>query len=88
MYEPLPHPPTVNAALCTTSPTLRPRQRRGLLAAWRTDVPTYEALPRFTNDLDRLTPAQRRRFRPGLRETRGFAESATGVTTNPAACPP
>ncbi|MEU3437821.1 hypothetical protein [Streptomyces sp. NPDC006863] len=51
-------------------------------------MPTYEALPRFTNDLDRLTPAQRRRFRPGLRETRGFAESATGVTTNPAACPP
>jgi hypothetical protein len=26
-------------------------------------VPTYEALPRFTTDLDRLTPGQRRRFR-------------------------
>jgi hypothetical protein len=26
-------------------------------------VPTYEALPRFTTDLDRLTPEQRRRFR-------------------------
>jgi hypothetical protein len=25
-------------------------------------VPTYEALPRFRTDLDRLTPAQRRRF--------------------------
>jgi hypothetical protein len=26
-------------------------------------VPTYETLPRFTTDLDRLTPEQRRRFR-------------------------
>ncbi|MCX5374895.1 hypothetical protein [Streptomyces sp. NBC_00091] len=26
-------------------------------------MPTYEALPRFTAGLDRLTPAQRRRFR-------------------------
>ncbi|MGW2989763.1 hypothetical protein [Streptomyces goshikiensis] len=26
-------------------------------------MPTYEALPRFTADLDRLTPEQRRRFR-------------------------
>ncbi|MFE7431331.1 hypothetical protein [Streptomyces sp. NPDC057545] len=26
-------------------------------------MPTYEALPRFTTDLDRLTPEQRRRFR-------------------------
>jgi hypothetical protein len=26
-------------------------------------VPTCEALPRFTTDLDRLTPEQRRRFR-------------------------
>ncbi|MEU3953593.1 hypothetical protein AB0F45_14935 [Streptomyces achromogenes] len=25
-------------------------------------MPTYEILPRFTTDLDRLTPAQRRRF--------------------------
>jgi hypothetical protein len=25
-------------------------------------VPTYEALPRFTTDLDRLTPEQRRAF--------------------------
>ncbi|GAA2733537.1 hypothetical protein [Streptomyces nogalater] len=25
-------------------------------------MPTYETLPRFTTDLDRLTPAQRRRF--------------------------
>ncbi|MFE9934364.1 hypothetical protein [Streptomyces sp. NPDC005533] len=31
-------------------------------------MPTYEALRRFTTDLDRLTPAQRRRFcRVGLR---------------------
>ncbi|MFE3687800.1 hypothetical protein ACFXPM_31860 [Streptomyces sp. NPDC059095] len=66
-------------------------------------MPTYEALPRFTTDLDRLTPEQRRRFRQtvaafvedlragrfraGLRETRGFADSGTGATTNPAACP-
>jgi len=26
-------------------------------------VPTFETLPRFTADLDRLTPEQRRRFR-------------------------
>ncbi|MFD6469596.1 hypothetical protein [Streptomyces goshikiensis] len=26
-------------------------------------MPTYEALPRFNADLDRLTPEQRRRFR-------------------------
>ncbi|MFD3651624.1 hypothetical protein ACFWVT_07970 [Streptomyces cyaneofuscatus] len=26
-------------------------------------MPTYEALPRFTTDLDRLTPEQRYRFR-------------------------
>ncbi|WP_245936271.1 hypothetical protein [Streptomyces cahuitamycinicus] len=26
-------------------------------------MPTYEAMPRFTTDLDRLTPEQRRRFR-------------------------
>ncbi|MFF8919162.1 hypothetical protein ACF08M_39200 [Streptomyces sp. NPDC015032] len=26
-------------------------------------MPTYEALPRFTTDLNRLTPEQRRRFR-------------------------
>ncbi|MFF9352745.1 hypothetical protein [Streptomyces sp. NPDC014734] len=26
-------------------------------------MPTYEALPRFTTDLDRLTPEQRRQFR-------------------------
>ena len=26
-------------------------------------MPTYEALPRFTTDLARLTPEQRRRFR-------------------------
>ncbi|MFI9311324.1 hypothetical protein [Streptomyces triculaminicus] len=26
-------------------------------------MPTYEALPRFTADLDRLTPEQRRTFR-------------------------
>lgn len=43
--------------------THRPRQPRGLRAARRTDVPTYEALPRFTTDLNRLTPEQRHRFR-------------------------
>lgn len=26
-------------------------------------MPTYEAMPRFTTDLDRLTPEQRRKFR-------------------------
>ncbi|MYS37204.1 hypothetical protein K388_07330 [Streptomyces sp. KhCrAH-43] len=26
-------------------------------------MPTYETLPRFTSDLDRLTPEQRRKFR-------------------------
>ncbi|MFE6985850.1 hypothetical protein [Streptomyces griseus] len=29
-------------------------------------MPTYEALPRFTTDLDRLTPEQRRRFRQAV----------------------
>ncbi|MFJ3439429.1 hypothetical protein ACWF76_17250 [Streptomyces globisporus] len=28
-----------------------------------TDVPTYETLPRFTRDLEHLTPEQRYRFR-------------------------
>lgn len=43
-------------------------------------MPTYEALPRFATDLDRLSPAQRRRFRravldafvPDLRTGRPF----------------
>ncbi|MFD9535388.1 hypothetical protein [Streptomyces sp. NPDC060010] len=64
-------------------------------------MPTYEALPRFTADLDRLTPEQRRRFRravtafvddlrtdrfrASLREARGFAESGRGLTGNPSA---
>ncbi|GHG19527.1 hypothetical protein [Streptomyces hydrogenans] len=29
-------------------------------------MPTHEALPRSTTDLDRLTPAQRRRFRQAV----------------------
>ncbi|CAL9637862.1 hypothetical protein SUDANB120_06255 (plasmid) [Streptomyces sp. enrichment culture] len=29
-------------------------------------MPTYEAQPRFTDDLDRLTPEQRRRFRQAV----------------------
>ncbi|MBV7674091.1 hypothetical protein STHAL_32100 [Streptomyces halstedii] len=29
-------------------------------------MPTYEALPRFTTDLNRLTPEQRRRFRQAV----------------------
>ncbi|MFJ3164198.1 hypothetical protein [Streptomyces kanasensis] len=29
-------------------------------------MPTYEALPCFTADLDRLTPTQRRRFRQAV----------------------
>ncbi|MFS0696721.1 hypothetical protein [Streptomyces nitrosporeus] len=29
-------------------------------------MPTYEALPRFTADLHRLTPEQRRRFRQAV----------------------
>lgn len=56
-------------------------------------MPTYEATPRFTTDLDRLTPEQRRRFhqavtafvddlrtgrfRASLREARRFAKSRT-----------
>lgn len=66
-------------------------------------MPTFETLPRFTADLERLTPAQRRRFRrvvldafvpdlrtgcrfrPGLREARGFAESGRSLTGNPSA---
>ncbi|CQR59500.1 hypothetical protein [Streptomyces leeuwenhoekii] len=31
-------------------------------------MPTYETLPRFTTDLQHLTPAQRRRFRRVVRE--------------------
>jgi hypothetical protein len=31
-------------------------------------VPTYETLPRFTTDLQHLTPAQRRRFRRVVQE--------------------
>lgn len=62
-------------------------------------MPTYEALPRFTTDLDRLTPEQRRRFRQtvtafvddlrtgrfraGLREARGFVDSITPDSMNP-----
>ncbi|WP_236246988.1 hypothetical protein [Streptomyces sp. CC210A] len=62
-------------------------------------MPTYEALPRFTTDLDRLTPEQRRRFRQtvaafvedlrrgrfraGLREAREFADSLRGQPLNP-----
>ncbi|MEU1123841.1 hypothetical protein ABZ371_09740 [Streptomyces sp. NPDC005899] len=65
-------------------------------------MPTYETLPRFTADLHRLTPEQRRkfrqtvaafvedlraggRFRAGLREARGFAESGRGLTGNSSA---
>ncbi|MEU4359816.1 hypothetical protein [Streptomyces virginiae] len=52
-------------------------------------MPTYEALPRFTADLDRLTPEQRRRFRKTVaafvddlrtgrfRVARGFTDSWT-----------
>ncbi|MFH8993074.1 hypothetical protein [Streptomyces sp. NPDC017940] len=29
-------------------------------------MPTYEALPRFTTDLNRLTPVQRQRFRQAV----------------------
>ncbi|MFG2569211.1 hypothetical protein ACGFR6_27760 [Streptomyces sp. NPDC048567] len=29
-------------------------------------MPTYETLPRFTTDLDRLTPEQRRKFRQAV----------------------
>ncbi|KAB2587463.1 hypothetical protein [Streptomyces arboris] len=43
-------------------------------------MPTFETLPRFTNDLQHLTPAQRHRFRravldafvPDLRTGRHF----------------
>ncbi|MFD3778178.1 hypothetical protein [Streptomyces sp. NPDC058612] len=43
-------------------------------------MPTFETLPRFTTDLQHLTPAQRRRFRrvvldafvPDLRANRPF----------------
>ncbi|MFL4910732.1 hypothetical protein ACJ6WF_48490 [Streptomyces sp. MMS24-I2-30] len=62
-------------------------------------MPTYGTQPRFTTDLDRLTPEQRRRFRQavaafvedlrtcrfraGLREARRFTESGSGLTGNP-----
>ncbi|MFJ8162474.1 hypothetical protein ACIRBY_16305 [Streptomyces sp. NPDC096136] len=62
-------------------------------------MPTYEALPRFAADLDRLTPEQRRRFRQtvaafveylrtgrfrdGLRETREFPDSCACLQRNP-----
>lgn len=65
-YVPLPRTTAKDTAPCTTSPTLRPRHCRGLRASWRTDVPTYEATPRFITDLDRLTPEQRRRFRQAV----------------------
>lgn len=64
-------------------------------------MPTYETLPRFTTDLDRLTPEQRRRFRQtvaafvedlrtgrfraGLCEVRGFVESRSSNAWNPSA---
>lgn len=60
-------------------------------------MPTYEATPRFNADHRRrfrqavaafVDDLRSGTFRAGLRETRGFAESGTGVTTNPAACPP
>ncbi|MFJ3439370.1 hypothetical protein ACIPMU_38350 [Streptomyces cyaneofuscatus] len=65
-------------------------------------MPTFETCPRFTTDLQHLTPAQRRcfrhvvldtfvpdlrtgrPFRPGLRETRRFAESRRTEHANPA----
>ncbi|MCX4618041.1 hypothetical protein ACPMJQ_29610 [Streptomyces pseudogriseolus] len=62
-------------------------------------MPTYETLPRFAVDLDRLTQEQRRRFRravaafvkdlrtgsfrAGLREARGFTQSGRSLTGNP-----
>ncbi|MFF1285798.1 hypothetical protein [Streptomyces sp. NPDC058299] len=62
-------------------------------------MPTYKTLPRFAVALDRLTPEQRcrfrqtvaafiedlrtGRFRAGLREARGSAESGSGLTGNP-----
>ncbi|MFJ3728509.1 hypothetical protein ACIPYQ_38905 [Streptomyces sp. NPDC090045] len=33
-------------------------------------MPTYEATPRFTTDLDRLTTEQRRHFRQSFRQSR------------------
>ncbi|GAA2693248.1 hypothetical protein [Streptomyces lunalinharesii] len=32
-------------------------------------MPTYKALPRFTTDLQHLTPVQRRRFRDVVQES-------------------
>ncbi|BBC29128.1 hypothetical protein SGFS_004190 [Streptomyces graminofaciens] len=66
-------------------------------------MPTYETLPRFTTDLDRLTRQQRLlfrwavtafvydlrtgRFRVGLREPRGIADSRPPNARNPCAEP-
>ncbi|MFE5886180.1 hypothetical protein [Streptomyces hydrogenans] len=50
-------------------------------------MPTYEALPRFTTDLDHLTPTQRRRFHQAatafvddLRTDRGRFRAGLRVT--------
>ncbi|MFD3779771.1 hypothetical protein [Streptomyces sp. NPDC058612] len=45
-------------------------------------MPTYEALPRFTADLDRLTPEQRRRFRRAV--TAFVDDLRTGAAYAPA----
>ncbi|MFE5869562.1 hypothetical protein ACFQ6V_13060 [Streptomyces roseifaciens] len=64
-------------------------------------MPTYDALPRFAADLDRLTPEQRRTFRhvvtrafvPNLRASRFYAglritrvRYAPGVYRRPRLC--
>ncbi|GGU61614.1 hypothetical protein GCM10010274_58170 [Streptomyces lavendofoliae] len=75
------HPAPRNEHHQRAPPTAALGTCRGLRrAARRRPAPTFEALPRFTADLQHLTPAQRRRFRhivldafvPDLRTGRQF----------------
>ncbi|KIX79027.1 hypothetical protein SF12_06415 [Streptomyces sp. MBRL 601] len=82
----------------------RPLTTDGERWAMRVDVPTYEVLPRFAADLDRLFEQQccfhravtafvqdlrgGGHFRAGLREARGFAYSWRGQPLNRASSPP
>ncbi|MFE3074325.1 hypothetical protein [Streptomyces sp. NPDC059247] len=58
-----PRYPPRSAPFSTNNPRPLADCGQGLRASRRRALPTYEALPRFTTDLRRLSPAQRRRFR-------------------------
>ncbi|MEV7296646.1 hypothetical protein AB0N79_34245 [Streptomyces microflavus] len=47
-------------------------------------MPTYETLPRFTTDLEHLTPQQRRRFR---RTVAAFVDDSSPTREAPSALP-